>query len=99
MRIGVVAIPQHSMFSSGGANTSLAIAELFEGLGHEVSLVSLNGQTWWDDCEAAKRPVVSVKDASGLDLVIEIDRMMLPKEHRAKIARHCVWLIRHPFIK
>ena len=98
MRIGVVAVPQHSMFSSGAANTSLAVAELFEGLGHEVSLISLNGQAWWDDCEAAKRPAISVKDASGFDLVIEIDRMMLPKENRAKIARHCIWLIRQPFI-
>ena len=93
-----MAAPQHSMFSSGTANTSLAVAELFEGLGHEVSLVSLNGRAWWDDCEAAKRPVISIADASGFDLVIEIDRMMLPKENRAKIAKHSVWVIRHPFI-
>jgi GR25 family glycosyltransferase involved in LPS biosynthesis len=91
-------MPQHSMFSSGAANTSLAIAEFFQGFGHEVSLISLNGQLWWDDCEAAKCPVISVKDASGFDLIIEIDRMMLPKENRSTIARHCVWLIRHPFI-
>lgn len=85
------------MFSSGSANTSLAVAELFQGLGHEVSLISLNGQAWWDDCEG-NCPVVSVKDASGFDLVIEIDRMMLPKVNRAAIATHAIWLIRHPFI-
>lgn len=39
-----------------------------------------------------------MKDASGFDLVIEIDRMMLPKVNRAAIATHAIWLIRHPFI-
>jgi alpha(1,3/1,4) fucosyltransferase len=91
---------QHSMFSSGVANTSLAIGELLKGLGHEVTLVTISDKTWWDDCEGQKGEwsVVSVADATGFDLLVEIDRMMLPTDKRKKIANTSVWLVRHPFL-
>lgn len=97
MRIGVLATIQHSMFSSGLANTSLAIAETLRDQGHDVTLLSLTNQLWWDDCEEAKFPVIPVAEAKDFDVLFEIDRMMLPSEKRA-FARHTVWVIRHPFI-
>jgi len=91
---------QHSMFSSGVANTSLAVGELFKALGHEVTLVTISDKSWWDDCEGAKADwaVVPVADATGFDLLVEIDRMMLPPDKRKKVANTAIWLVRHPFL-
>jgi GR25 family glycosyltransferase involved in LPS biosynthesis len=87
------------MFSSGVANTSVAIAELFQGLGHEVALISLTGNIWWDDCQEAKGlPVVPLDSAKDFDVVFEIDRMMLSAEKRRAVAKRAVWVLRHPFI-
>ena len=99
MRIGVLATIQHSMFSSGVANTSVAIAELFQSLGHDVSLISLTDKLWWDDCEEAKGlRVIPLSDAKGFDVVFEIDRIMLSAEKRNAMTRNTVWIIRRPFI-
>lgn len=84
------------MFSAGIANTSLAVAELFEALGHEVTLVTVTTQDWWDDCQTLKRKVVPLKDASGLDLMVEIDRLMLSTEIRKRFTS--VLLLRNPFL-
>jgi GR25 family glycosyltransferase involved in LPS biosynthesis len=90
------------MFSSGLANTSLAIAELFRELGHEVELIQVirEKKAWWDDCQdlAAHWKVVPVEEAAGYDLLIESDRMMLTPEIRKKVAKMAVWILRHPFL-
>ena len=87
---------EHSMFSAGSANASIAIAESFKG--HDMTLVSLTDKLWWDDCPSAKGlPVVRLADASGLDILIEIDRTTIPTQKR-KIAKHSIWVVRHPFI-
>ena len=100
MRVGVLANIQFSMFSAGVANTSLAMAELFKALGHEVNLISITDKPWWDDCNSVNESwtVVPLKDASGYDLLVEIDRMMLPTDKRLKIAQTAVWLVRQPFL-
>ena len=99
MRIGVLATIQHSMFSSGMANTSVAIAELFKSLGHDVFLISLTDKLWWDDCEEAKRlQVIPLSEAKGFDVVFEIDRIMLSLEKRTALTQNTVWIVRHPFI-
>ena len=76
MRIGVLATLQHSMFSAGIANTSIAVAELMRELGHTVELIQLaEKQTWWDDCLGLSKhwTVVSINDAKEYDLIFEID--------------------------
>ena len=99
-RIGVLASVEHSMFSAGIANTSLALSELFTALGHTVSLVNLSTGSWWDDCASLKEKhrVVSIADASGLDLLIEIDRLMLSTEKRKQVAARSILLLRNPFL-
>jgi GR25 family glycosyltransferase involved in LPS biosynthesis len=92
---------QHSMFSSGVANTSLAVAELMREFGHEVDLIQTAGAaTWWDDCKslAEKWRIVTVADAKDYDLVIEIDRLMLLEDMRKRIAKTSVLVLRKPFI-
>ena len=101
MRIGVLAAVQHSMFSSGATNTSLAVAELMREFGHEVEFIQFAGdKTWWDDCRAlgAQWKVVTINDAKNYDLVFEVDRMNLPTEVRARISRKSVWIVRKPFL-
>lgn len=90
---------QHSMFSSGAANTSLAIAELCKALGHDVVLLSLTDKLWWDDCQTANTmKVIPLSEAKDFDILFEIDRMMLSADKRRSVARHVIWVIRHPFI-
>jgi len=101
MRIGVLTLAQHSMFSSGLTNTSLAVAELMRMLGHDVEFIQVaDNVAWWDDCKTLEKSwkMVSVAEATGYDLVFEIDRLVLTAEKRRKVASQSVWIIRKPFI-
>jgi hypothetical protein len=47
---------EYSTFSSGMTNTSIAVAELLQSLGHTVTLLSIKGtQPWWDDCQQLQK--------------------------------------------
>lgn len=101
MRVGVLATAQHSMFSSGVANTTLAIAELMREFGHDVEFVQLVAEkTWWDDCSSLGKQwkVVPIEEAKGYDLLFEIDRMTLTTEKRAAMTKKSIWVIRKPFL-
>ena len=100
MRVGVLATAQHSMFSSGMANTTLAVAELMREFGHDVDLIQLGEKLWWDDCEALSThwKIVLAADAKDYDLVFEIDRMMLPTDKRSKMTRKSILVLRKPFL-
>ena len=100
MRIGVMANIQFSMFSSGVANTSIAVYELLAALGHTVELVNMNTAAWWDDCKGLESAfkVVALPDASGYDLLFEIDRLILLEKERKRIAAKSVWILRHTFL-
>ena len=99
-RVGVLANLEHSMFSAGIANTSLAAAELFKALGHEVTIVNTSKKDWWDDCSSLKDgfKVMSLLDVSGLDLLLEIDKLMLPTNTRRRLARTSILFVRNPFL-
>ena len=88
------------MFSGGIANTSLATVELFKQLGHDVTLVNITGNEWWNDCKTLNSTykVAPLTDVSGLDLLIEIDRLMLSTATRKRIAATAVLLVRNPFL-
>ena len=109
MRIGILANMQYSMFSGGSSNTSLAIAELYENLGHTITLLNIHGSAeWWDDCQRlrARHTVASLKEIlykiemkemAPFDIVFEMDHMMLKPTDRAIVAGTCIWLCRHTF--
>ena len=112
MRIGILANIQHSMFSGGTSNTSLAIAELWESLGHTVTLLNIHGQaTWWDDCDGLKKghTVASLKEViykiemkelpeKPYDVLFEMDLMMIKAEERAMLTNNSIWICRHMFL-
>ena len=100
---------QYSMFSGGSSNTSLAIAELYENLGHTVTLLNIHGSAqWWDDCQRirARHTVASLKEIlykiemkemAPFDIVFEMDHMMLKPTDRSMVAGACIWICRHTF--
>jgi alpha(1,3/1,4) fucosyltransferase len=106
MRVGVLCHIEYSVFSSGLTNTSLAIAELFKGLGYSVTLLNLRGtRAWWEDCLALQKvyPIINLVDISGsscekFDIVFEIAQLTLSATMRSQIANKSVWVLRKPFV-
>lgn len=105
MRVAVTCEIEYSMFSNGNTNTSIAVAELLSGLGHDVVLLDLVGQQeWWDDCKPLQKlfKVVQAKSLGAatpapFDLLVEIGRATVPSAFRAAQAARAVWVVRKPF--
>ena len=100
MRVGITAHFQFSVFSGGGSPAVFALAELMKQLGHEVTLLNLNGkQEWWDDLQSLKDsyPRQNVCDMKEpLDLVLEVSGTLPDKETRQRCGKQCIWVIRKP---
>lgn len=102
MRVGVTAHFQFSVFSGGGSSTVFAIAELMKVLGHEVTLLNLNGkQEWWDDMASmkttfSKQNVCEVQEP--FDIVFEVAGTLPDKETRERCGKQCIWVIRKPIL-
>ena len=109
MKVAISAQMQFSLFSGGAGGISLAVADVFKHLGHEVWLVNTNTETtWWDDCSTLKsnweKSIVSLRevlqgtlpgDGKKFDLFLEIDKpCFAQKEDRVSVAEKCVWLAR-----
>ena len=102
MRVGITAHFQFSIFSGGGASSVLAVAETMKTLGHQVTLINLNGtQDWWDDLHTLKQvfPKVNVDEIQDpFDLVLEVAHTLKDKEVRQRIAKHSIWVVRKPVL-
>lgn len=109
MKVGVSAQMQFSLFSGGAGGASLAVAEVFKHLGHDVYLVSTNGDSlWWDDCQTLKDAwndhIVSLQqiqkgpfpgDGKKFDLFVEIERHCFGSEaDRRAISDTSLWVVR-----
>ena len=109
MKVGISVQIQFSLFSSGAGGTSLAVAEAFRNMGHEVWLVNTNGESeWWDDCPSLKSIWGSFLcrtknllngelpgDKKPFDLFIEVEKLCFNStEERRKISTTSVWLLR-----
>lgn len=105
MRVGVTCAIEYSVFSSGLTNMSLAIGELFKGLGHTVKMLNTRGnKPWWDDCIPIQKlyDVVHLEDLSGdterFDIIFEVAQLVLKAEQRSKLTNKSVWIVRKPFV-
>lgn len=109
MRIGVTAHIQFSFFSGGIGATSLAVAEVFKNLGHEVWLLNTNpGSEWWDDCKSMQtiwKPFIisaeSVRkgEVPPFDYILEIEKTLFQgSTERARAAQKCVWVLRRSIV-
>ena len=96
MKIGILTTIQHSLFSGGLANTTLALVELFTSLGHSVTVVSSSSAEWWDDCSSLKDKfkIVSVNTCEHYDLMIECVPHYKSALERKKVANISVYLVR-----
>jgi alpha(1,3/1,4) fucosyltransferase len=102
MRVGVTAHFQFSVFSGGGSSTVFAVAELMKILGHDVTLVNMNGkQEWWDDLSSLKDQFKRqnlCEITEPFDLLLEVSNTLPDKETREKCGKQCVWVIRKPIL-
>lgn len=101
--IGISAFFQHSFFSSGVGTCMFSLADALASLGHKVVLVNTAGLTeWYDDCAPLKdkyerRNLMQwdEKKYPLLDIFVDIDGFLIPKERR-RIAKQCVIFVRKP---
>ena len=102
MRVGVTAHFQFSMFSGGGASAVIAVAEILKLIGHDVTLVNLNGtQEWWDDMTNLKAMFkrANLSDIKEpFDILFEVANNVPNKVIREKIAKQSIWVVRKPIL-
>ena len=96
MQIGITVSFKYSVFSSGPAQTSLALAELFTYLGYTCTFINTSEETWWDDISSIKDRWKIVKpdnvEELGLDRILEVDP--LSPAQREKAGCPCIWIVR-----
>ncbi len=99
MKIGVTVHFQHSYFSGGSAQTTIALADTLRLQGHTVHLIHVGDKdtVWWNDIHDMKKEWfvrhISVLEDSEYDLVFEVGRHMLDEKKRS-CAKRCVWVCR-----
>ena len=93
MKIGITVFFQHSVFSSGASQTSLALAELFSYLGHTCTFIHVGEETWWEDITSLKPAWACVRDtdvvAGQFDRIFEV--MLCPS---LRTLAPCIWIVR-----
>ena len=99
MRIAVVGKCQYSMFSGSQANATLAVAEAIKLHGHDVSIISYDANTWWDDVKLLKKEwegkVLGMADVKEpFDIVFEVGHMFETVEERQRVAKKSIYVAR-----
>lgn len=93
MKIGITVFFQHSVFSSGASQTSLALAELFSYLGDTCTFIHTGEDTWWEDVTSLRSSWASVRDtdvvAGQFDRIFEVT--LCP---RLRSLAPCIWIAR-----
>jgi GR25 family glycosyltransferase involved in LPS biosynthesis len=84
---------------------SLAIGELFKGLGYTVKMLNVRGKkSWWDDCTPLQKiyDVIHMEDLAGelekFDVIFEIAQLVLKPDVRKSITNKSIWVVRKPFV-
>ena len=79
MKISILSSCQHSMFSGGLANTTIALLESFRTLGCDVTLLNTHPTNWFDDCMIMKDvfKVINISkddkyEGEVFDLIVEL---------------------------
>lgn len=95
--IGITYSVQGSIFGSSRGQAAIFLADVFKALGATVTLVCSGtvGGMWWDDAAGLEAgcQLVRAADASGLDLLIDVDAAMSPTLRR-QAAKRAVGLLR-----
>ena len=80
MKVGITCNIQYSIFGSSRGQNAFWLGQVFKELGWEVCLINQSDRVWWDDAEGLENefPVVHFKEASGLDLLVDVDGIVSP---------------------
>jgi len=93
MKIGITVSFQHSVFSSGASQTSLALAELFSYLGDTCSFIHVGEETWWGDITSLRNSWECIRDTDVVtgqfDRILEVT--LCP---RLRGLAPCIWIVR-----
>ena len=91
--LGITVSFQHSVFSSGASQTSLALAELFTYMGNKCTLIHTGEETWWEDVTSLKGTWPCLRDtdvvAGQFDRIFEVT--LCP---RLRELAPCIWIVR-----
>ncbi len=105
MRVGITALVESSVFSSGATAAAFQLAILFKGLGHDTSFLSISAAAhdWWDDVHGLKGlwPVAhAAASPPPYDLIIDLHpgRLNDPASLIVPGTGRYVWFIREPAI-
>ena len=111
MKVGILSSCQHSMFSGGNANTTIALIEMMKMLKYDVTLLNINHSVkWYDDVKLLKEQVNvlniskdSEEYSEKFDLIIETVPFFENELMRKKYGKHFVYFYRSniliPFIE
>jgi alpha(1,3/1,4) fucosyltransferase len=84
---------QHSVFSSGASQTSLALMELFSYLGDTCTFIHVGEDSWWEDITSLRSSWPRVRDtdvkAEQFDRILEVT--LCPRLRRLA---PCIWIVR-----
>jgi len=84
---------QHSVFSSGASQTSLALAELFSYMGYTCTFIRVGEDTWWEDVTSLKAswPSVGATDVGigQFDRILEVTLCPM-----LRTLAPCIWIVR-----
>uniref|UniRef100_A0A6C0D7M6 Uncharacterized protein n=1 Tax=viral metagenome TaxID=1070528 RepID=A0A6C0D7M6_9ZZZZ len=111
MKVGILSSCQHSMFSGGNANTTIALIEMMKMLKYDVTLLNTNHSVdWYDDVKLLKTQIQVLnitKDTAAFeelfDLIIETVPFFENETMRKKYGKQFVYFYRSniliPFIE
>ena len=102
MKVGVLSSCQHSMFSGGNANTTIALIEMMKMLKYDVTLLNINSSVdWYVDVKLLKEQITVLnisKDteafAEPFDLIIETVSFFENETMRKKYGKNFVYMYR-----
>ena len=93
MKLGITVSFQHSVFSSGASQTSLALAELFTYMGYTCTFIHGGEETWWEDVTSLKASWPSVRATDVVqgqfDRILEVTLCPM-----LRALAPCIWIVR-----
>jgi hypothetical protein len=93
VKLGITVCFQHSVFSSGASQTSLALVELYSYLGYSCTFIHVGEQSWWDDIPSLKTnwPCIRHTDVKEgqFDRILEVT--LCPS---LRSLAPCIWIVR-----
>ena len=94
LKVGILSSCQHSMFSGGLANSTIALLESFKAIDCDVTFLNTLSSEWFDDCKNLKSEfnVVNIKKDEPIlfDVMVELVPYFSSEAERKKFSNKCI---------